>query len=124
MSHGSQQDQFLLGSYSMSSWSNSGSAMLALKPKSQDNKLSIGLLKASNTTGGVCLYACMLVEILLCQLPESCMSVHPAASRTLSVCASVSFHDLVCLAACQLANPLSVSAVFSFDNSVCQSTLS
>ncbi|KAL3145810.1 hypothetical protein ABBQ38_015186 [Trebouxia sp. C0009 RCD-2024] len=51
VSHGSQPDQFLLGSYSTSPWSNSGSAMLALKPKAQDNKLSIGLLKASNTTG-------------------------------------------------------------------------
>ncbi|KAL3156023.1 hypothetical protein ABBQ32_013011 [Trebouxia sp. C0010 RCD-2024] len=51
VSHGNQQDQFLLGSYSTSPWSNSGLAMLALKPKAQDNKLSIGLLKASNTTG-------------------------------------------------------------------------
>lgn len=65
MSHGSQQDQFLLGSYAMSPWSNSGSAMLALKPKSQDNKLSIGLLKASNTTGGSCRHVCMLVEFRL-----------------------------------------------------------
>jgi len=52
LSHGNQQDQYLIGSYSTSPWSTSGSMMLALKPKAQDGKLSIGLLKASNTTEG------------------------------------------------------------------------
>lgn len=52
LSHGNQQDQFLLGCYSTSPWSTSGSMMLALKPKAQDSKLSIGLLKASNATEG------------------------------------------------------------------------
>lgn len=102
MSHGSQQDQFLLGSYSASPWSSSGSAMLALKPKPQHNKLSIGLLKASNTTGGSFPHACSIVPLAACrtrlfncQLPESSLSVHLSASRNLSVCATVSFQDLV-----------------------------
>ncbi|DBA87852.1 TPA: hypothetical protein ACH3X1_004849 [Trebouxia sp. C0004] len=49
LSHGSQQDQFSMGSYSTTPWSVTGTMMLALKPKAQNNKLSIGLLKASNT---------------------------------------------------------------------------
>lgn len=74
VSHGHQQDQFLLGSYSTSPWSSSGAAMLALKPKPQDNKLSIGLLKASNTTAGklastrgVCLALSALRSIAFCE---------------------------------------------------------
>ena len=100
MSHGSQQDQFLLGSYSASAWSNSGSAMLALKPKSQHNKLSIGLLKASNTTGGSFPHACSIVPLgsllnPLVQLSAARIK-SVCASRNLSVCATVSFQDLVC----------------------------
>lgn len=79
VSHGSQPDQFLLGSYSTSPWSNSGSAMLALKPKAQDNKLSIGLLKASNTTGGE----------LAC---TSCVCVALPVSRTVYAVTVVTDH--------------------------------
>ncbi|DBA83403.1 TPA: hypothetical protein ACH3X2_006540 [Trebouxia sp. C0005] len=49
LSHGSQQDQFSLGSYSTTPWSITGTMMLALKLKAQNDKISIGLLKASNT---------------------------------------------------------------------------
>ena len=82
MSHGSQQDQFLLGSYSTSPWSNSGSAMLALKPKPQHNKLSIGLLKASNTTGGRSPHACGVLPLSACRP----LVMRLSAVRTLSVC--------------------------------------
>ena len=102
MSHGSQQDQFLLGSYSTSPWSNSGSAMLALKPKPQHNKLSIGLLKASNTTGGRSPHACGIPPLSACRN----LSVQLSAARIPSVCALFSFQSPVCLPTASFQNPV------------------